>query len=248
MSLFRSGRIGLAVFLAAAVLSWRGLQAAQTAPDARVKPGAIIEVPFPDLPETLARQPSKMLISIPQDYDPKKKAPLCLWLNGSEGSPGIDRRGPGDKRFVVVSFPLYKIGVPRDKGGAEHALDQADATKIWPIYKVMLAELEKMVPNIHPELRYAAGYSNGAHCISILINHTKEFTDYFRDFDLLEGGVYLNDFKNIKGRAMQIIYGDQSQQKNRLLRLADQVKSAGLEMDLVKVEGTGHQLDGDYVP
>jgi hypothetical protein len=219
---------------------------ADSVPDARVKPGALIEVPFPDLPETLAKQPSKMLISIPQDYDAKKKVPLCLWLNGSEGPPGIDRRGTGDNRFVVVSFPLYKIDVAKNNTGAELILDQNDMTKTWPIYKVMLAEVEKIVPNIHPELRYAGGYSNGAHCISMLINHTKEFTDYFRDFDLLEGGVFLDNFKELKGRSMQIIYGDQSQQKSQLIRLADKAKSSGVTVDLIKVENTGHELKGDY--
>src|SRR5262245_32810714 len=113
-----------------------GLVVQDPAPDPRVKPGEGFILPFPGLPQTLGKRPSELHVRFPRKYDPKKKFPMLLWINGGNGDPGVNPI-VGEDGWILVSLPLYKVNP-----ASTPAVMNEDAALIWSCYRTMLAELE----------------------------------------------------------------------------------------------------------
>jgi hypothetical protein len=210
--------------------------------DPRVKPGARFVVPFPSLPKTLASANSELHVYIPTKYDPRKKHPLFVWLNGGVGNPGCNAGPVGNEHFVVASMPLYKV---KEKG-AVPVLDE-DAELVWSCYKVMLAELERIVPNLHPENRVIGGFSNGANTTAALLNRSKEFPQRFKGYLLWEGGNFLSDVNNLGSDALFVVYGEKSLGKQGR-PIVDAANQAGADADFLEMKGVGHASPPEFHP
>ena len=208
-----------------------------------IKPGQTLVLPFPGLPQTLGGKPSELHVFIPRKYDPSKKHPLFVWLNGGPGNPGINSGPVGEDHWVVASMPLYKVNPAQGL-----LLLNEDAGLIWSCFRTMLAELERMVPNVHPEARVVAGFSNGANCQAVLLNRVKEFREAFRGFILWDGGNMLDNYKALAGKSLFALYGEKSLGKTYGAPLVASAVKAGADADFVEMKGVGHDAPPSYHP
>ncbi|MBI4230491.1 MAG: hypothetical protein HY608_06615 [Planctomycetes bacterium] len=217
--------------------------------DPRVRAGNRFVVDYPGLPSTLARQPSAMHVSIPTNYDPNRQHPLLLWLNTGEGQPGLgDARGiTGGTDFVCVSLPLYRTPEGMAKPGISGILlEETDLPLIWTQYRIMLGDLERMIPNLHPTMRVVGGGSNGAHAAGGLISGTEgEFCRRFHHALFWEGGYLLSDARPMAGGCMMFCWGANSQ-KARMSVQAKQAADAGVDVETIEMPGVGHDFPLEY--
>jgi len=179
-------------------------------------------------------------VFIPRKYDPAKKHPLFLWLNGNDGPPGINTGPVGEDSFVVASLPLYKINPAEGL-----LLKNEDARYIWSCWKPMLAELERIVPNLNPDMRVVGGFSNGANCQAVLLNKVKEFADDFKGFLLWEGGNMLDNFKVLQGHSLFVLYGEKSLGKYGA-PIAASASKAGADAEFFEMKGVGHDAPASF--
>src|SRR5512140_3462006 len=178
-----------------------GAFAAELAP--RLVPGTTLTNIFPDMPQTFfAMQqkkdvPAQLTVYLPTNYNPAKKCPLLIWLNGGDGGDGttlgVARGVTQGRDFICVSVPLFKASlapVSGPKGPRPgFVINAADGKVMWPHFKTMLDKLEKMVPNIDPAHRVLGGFSNGAHAAGGLIDCSNgEAAKWFSAFFFVEGG------------------------------------------------------------
>jgi hypothetical protein len=217
-------------------------QVQEATPDPRVKPGQSFVIPFPGLPQTLAKKPSELHVFIPRKYDPARKHPLFLWLNGNDGPPGINTGPVGEESFVVASLPLYKVNPSEGL-----LLKNEDARYIWSCWKPMLAELERIVPNLNSDIRVVGGFSNGANCQAVLLNKVKEFADGFKGFLLWEGGNMLDNFKVLQGHSLFVLYGEKSLGKYGA-PIAASASKAGADAEFFEMKGVGHDAPASFNP
>ena len=138
------------------------------------------------------------------NYDPGRKHPLLVFLNGGDGgtgsNPGVARSISAEKDFVCISVPLFKKTDPKSPGG-DYVMRDPDARYMWPFFRVMLAKLEELVPNIDPAHRVLGGFSNGAHAVQGLIDGSDgEIARRFSAFFFVEGGGRLQHYELLKGK------------------------------------------------
>lgn len=213
------------------------------APDPRVRPGASFTLTFEELGPTWNKgEVSKMEISIPTDYVPKRRFPLLAWFGGGSGTHHTWRPKAitGGKRFICVGLPYryYGEGI---KGGWEHTP--------WSYYKTMLDELERIVPNIHPELRICGGFSSGGAAVAKQIGRSEgEFQKYFYAFIPGGAGRAMGGMGTIKGRPMLVFCGDQDSRFTDLRRLYGSAKRSGVDAEFMVFEGHGHGMPEEYFP
>ncbi len=219
------------------------------APDPRVQAGNEFIVDYPDLPSTLNREPSAMRVFIPKDYDPTRQHPLLLWLNVAQGPPHLAtaRAITEDMGFVCVSLPLYRTPEGMAKPGIPGIhLEESDTPLIWTQYQIMLDDLERMVPNLHPTMRVVGGGSNGAHAAGFLISKTNgEFCRQFHHAILWEGGYTLSDARPMAGGSLMVCWGSESL-KGQLPPIAQLARSAGVDVETIEMPGVGHDFPAEY--
>lgn len=156
--------------------------AAEQAP--KLVPGSTLAVTFLDTPQTFfamqqkANVPAQMTVCLSTNYDPAKKCPLLIWLNGGDGGDGttlgVARGLTQGRDFICVSVPLCKAGLAPVTGPEGprpgFVINAADGKVMWPHFRTMLDKLEKLVPNIDPAHRVLGRFSNGAHATTALID------------------------------------------------------------------------------
>ncbi len=228
-------------------------------PDPRVKSGATIRLEFPDMAETLSKSKPVLLVRIPDNYDPKRRYPLFLWVNGAGGDPGVNTALVNPEDYICISMPLFP------KPGAHLAnpifMVHADLEVLWPSWKTMLEKLETVVPNIRKRAGVAAGFSNGGHSIGIVLSHeesAKEFQRYFRTFVFAEGGSTLLTAKYLSNRALLIFAGETAWAAipnnngngggTSCYALMDDLCRNKVDAKLIIMKGCGHAFPPEYIP
>ena len=221
-------------------------------PVAKLIPGSTFAIQFPDLPPTFhaafqqTNVPAQMTVFLPTNFDPARKFPLLIFLNGGDGgvggNPGVARSLCEGRDFVCVSVPLFKAPdfqltepyIPR----AGFIMDAEDGRQMWPCFKTMLAKLEEVVPNIDPAHRILGGFSNGAHATAGLIDESDgEITRRFSAFLFVEGGGRLQHYELLKGKPFLMVSSN-AKSRPRAQQICDAAKAAGAKATLV-VEDVG---------
>jgi hypothetical protein len=120
-------RIALGWLVAAG--SAAGALAAEPGP--KLAAGGTITIAFPEMPPTFYAVfeqkdvKAQMTVFLPVNYDPGRKHPLLVFLNGGDGgpggNPGVARALCEGKDFVCVSVPLFKAPGSPDAPGAPGA-------------------------------------------------------------------------------------------------------------------------------
>jgi len=223
----------------------RGAPALALAP--ALAPGGTLSIAFPEMPPTFYAVYNKkdvkaqMTVWLPRNYDPGRKHPLLVFLNGWDGgpggNPGVARSLSEGQDFVCVSVPLFKATDPKAPGG-EIIMRDADATYMWPFLKTMLAKLDELVPNIDPGHRVLGGFSNGAHAAAGLIDKSEgEIARRFCAFLFVEGGGRLQHYDLLKGRPFLMVSSN-AKSRPRAQQICDAAKAAGAKATLI-VEDVG---------
>ena len=230
-------------------------------PDPRVKPGATISLEFPDMAETLSKSKPVLLVRIPDNYDPKRRYPLFLWENGAGGDPGMYTVLVNTEDYICISMPLFpKPGTHLNSGQNPLFMLHADLEVLWPSWKTMLEKLETVVPNIRKKAGVAAGFSNGAHSLGIVLSHEESargFQRYFRTFVFAEGGFTLLTGKYLSDRALLIFAGETSWGaqsytngnggSSSCYAMVDDLCRNKVDAKLIVMKGCGHAFPPEYI-
>jgi predicted peptidase len=166
-----------------------------------------------DLWNTKTTEPA-MTVFLPRNYDPQRKFPLLIFLNGWDGgeatNPGVARALSEEQDFVCVAMPLFKESLDPSAPANTRAIiiQDADGRFAWPLYKTMLARLDALVPNIDPAHRVLGGFSNGAHMTGALLNQSDgEVARFFSAFFLVDGGGGFRSFDLLKDKPLLMVCG-----------------------------------------
>ena len=209
-------------------------------------PGRWFTITFPEMPPTLFNlmtkrtDPVQMTVFLPRNYDPQRKHPLFIFLNGSDGgnasNPGLARTLSEEQDFICVAVPLFKINLdpnsPVNKPPVM-IVRGADGKYGWPFIRTMLAKLEEVVPNIDPDHRILGGFSNGAHATAALIDGSDgEVTRMFSAFIFGEGGGGLEHYELLKGKLLLMISSN-AKSLPRATEITETAKAAGALTTLI---------------
>jgi predicted peptidase len=215
-------------------------------PPTKLAPGSTLTVQFPEMPPTFYAvfqkkdTKAQMTIFLPTNYDPGKKFPLLVFLNGGDGgaggNPGVARALCQEKDFVCVCVPLFKGSDPKGPGG--FIMCAEDGRYMWPFFKTMLTKLDEVVPNIDPAHRVLGGFSNGAHATAGLLDESGgEIARRFCAFLFVEGGGKLQHYDLLKDKPFLMLSSNAKSQP-RAQQICAAAKAAGAKATLV-VEDVG---------
>ncbi len=231
-----------------------GAFAAEQAP--KLVPGSTLTVTFSDMPQTFfAMQqkknvPAQMTVYLPTNYNPAKKFPLLIWLNGGDGGDGttlgVARGVTQGRDFICLNAPLFKASlapVSGPKGPRPgFVINASDGKVMWPHFKTMLDRLEKLVPNIDPAHRVLGGFSNGAHAAAALIDSSDgEITRFFSAFVVVEGAGKLEHYELLKGKPFLMVSSN-AKSKPRAEQIVEAAKAAGAKAELLVEDVEQHDF------
>jgi len=155
-----------------------------------------------------------MTVFLPRNYDPQRKHPLLIFLNGWDGgnasNPTIARALSEEQDFVCVALPLFKARLDASvtPDTRRILIQDDDGRYAWPHYRVMLQKLDELVPNLDPAHRILGGSSNGAHTVAGLINESDgEVARLFSAYFLVDGGGGLRRFDLLKDKPLLMVCG-----------------------------------------
>lgn len=231
------------------------------APVPQLVPGAKFTVKFPEMPPTLYDLWNKqsiapaMTVFLPRNYDPQRKHPLLLFLNGGDGgdaaNPGVARALSEEQDFICVILPLFKESIDPNAPANTPPLiiiRDADGKYAWSLYRTMLAKLDEMVPNIDPAHRILGGFSNGAHMTGELIDQSDgEVARLFSAFFMVEGGGRTQRYDLIKGKPLMLLIG-RSLDLPRFQEIGNAAKTAGVKLTVHEMPGVGHAFPASEYP
>ena len=227
----------------------------------QLKPGSLFTVKFPEMPPSLCdlenKQPADVAMSVflPQNYDPQRKHPLLIFLNGGDGgkatNPGVARALTQEQDFICVTLPLFKKSLnPADPANVAPLIivREPDGRYMWPLYKTMLAKLDALVPNIDPAHRIIGGFSNGAHATAALLDGSDgEVARRFSAFLCVEGGGKLQHYELLKDKPFLMVSSNAKSQP-RAQQICDAAKAAGAKATLVFVDVGKHDFPVSSYP
>lgn len=232
------------------VQSWQtpgapaGGVAAKVAPatDARLKPGATVTLAFPDLPKDHNGETAACNVRIPESFDPAKPVPLLVWIGGGKGSnqPGGGFPLVDKSQYVIAGLPY-----PDTAPSPNKAMGEGKMELILDYQQTMLAELIKLLPNLDPQVKVVAGFSNGAHTIgSAVASGRKEYTEFFNAFVVIEGGAQTNSAKKkLRDKYGYFAWGNTGNGSKEYMRAMMQAaKDARLEITEHEMEGIAHEF------
>jgi predicted esterase len=234
-----------------------GAQPAVT-PQPELRPGRTFAIQFPELPPTFEElvdakgiQP-QMTVFLPRNYDPARKHPLLIFLNGGAGgrggNPGVARGLTGEMDFICLSLPLFHKLAP-GSAGYDFLIRDTDGKYMWPLHKRMLAELERIVPNIDPGRRIIGGFSNGAHATQAMIEQSDgEAARMFSAFLFVNGGGRMGRYDLIKNKPLLIAYGGAALRPQRLAEIVAAAQAGGVELTTYEMKDIGHAFPESEYP
>lgn len=223
-----------------------GYAAPATDAPPRLVAGGWFTITFPQMPPTLfalctkRTDPAQMTVFLPRNYDPQRKHPLLILLNGSDGgnasNPGMARTLSEEQDFICVALPLFKVSLDPNAPDNKPPLiivRAGDGRYAWPFYKTMLAKLDELVPNIDPAHRILGGFSNGAHATAALLDGSDgEVARLFSAFMFVEGGGQLQHYELLKGKPFLMVSSN-SKSLPRAREITETAKAAGAQTTLV---------------
>ncbi|HSJ03556.1 MAG TPA: SHD1 domain-containing protein [Verrucomicrobium sp.] len=212
------------------------------ATDPRLKPGATVELTFPSLPKDHNGDPAACNVRIPETFDPTKPVPLLVWITGGKGSNKPDGGfSLVDKtKYVIAGLPYPDTAPSPNKAMGEGKIDV-----ILDYQQIMLAELVKLLPNLDPQVRIVAGFSNGAHTIGSGISEgRKEFIELFNAFVVIEGGAQTNSSKRkLRDKYGYFAWGNTGNGSKTYMKLMmAAAKDARLEVTEHEMDGVAHEF------
>lgn len=204
--------------------------------------GTVLTLSFPELGPMHHGLLSACEVSVPKAFDPARPVPLLVWFGGGNGSHRVE--GAHDvvdfDRFVVVALPYPEGRGPRV------AAEELRVHEHWDYHRVMLARVDKLLPNLDPRLRIAAGTSNGAHYLGYgLDQQWPGFGEAFTAFVLHEGGAAPlgSAIPGAKGRRLLVAWGTRSESLSWREWFNDRISVVGADLALTPIPGAGHGLD-----
>ncbi len=221
------------------------------------QPGRTQVFEFPELPKTLAGDIASMRVRVPNTYDPARKYPVFVWINGGTGGRGGPRTDLVDpEKYLCTGLPLFKRAAKRKTTGVESLhVDYDDAEILWNAWSVMLGRLEKEFPNIAFGKGVAAGFSNGAHAVGVLLTKKpKEMRRWFGAFVFVEGGYMLKSRSPVRDCPVLVLAGEKSWAQKEMGFDSSPAMDARdfarrLKADLIVMSGVGHAFPaGEYAP
>jgi dienelactone hydrolase len=217
--------------------------------------GKTFSIKFPEMPPTFYAQATKdgktpmMTVFLPSNYDPQRKHPVLIFLEGQYGGaadgPGRARDLSASKDFICVALPLFKASMQ------SYLIGDDDCKLMWSPYKKMLAKLTETVPNVDPANRIIGGFSNGANAVGGLIDNSDgEAARYFSAFFLAEGGMHMTRYDLIKGKPLLILHGDQDPDVvlAKYRKHGEDAASAGVKVTMRLMKGVGHGFGPSEYP
>jgi predicted peptidase len=241
------------VLLAASLLMYSGL-AAEPAP--KLTPGSTFTITFSEMPPTFYDRytqkdvKARMTVFLPRNYDPGRKHPLLIFLNGGDGgtgsNPGVARALTEEKDFVCASVPLFKASDPKAPRG--YVMQDPDARYMWPFFRTMLAKLDSLVPNIDPAHQILGGFSNGAHATAGLIDESDgEIARRFSAFLCVEGGGRMKHFDLLKGKPFLMVSSN-AKSRPRAQQIYEAAKADGARAAFICEDVGKHDFPASAYP
>ena len=207
-----------------------------------IAPGASLKFDFPELTVDRYGAMAACHLTLPADYDAKKKYPLVVWLGGGEGgnTPNKSFLPAGD--FIIVGLPY-----PKGANNPGQANMVGDYAKVWTYHRTMLDEIAQLIPNIDKSHSIIAGFSNGGHAIDgmLRLSGKPKLTDYFGTFIFADGGgtVYSSkgNLPNLKDKFAYACWGgEKGSNKPNTSQLPKALKAKGATVVGSEMAGVGH--------
>lgn len=200
-----------------------------------LKPGQVFHLDFPDLGASEHSENTRAGIYLPTDYTPDRRFPLLVWFGGGPGgdNPGIAKEITNGSGFICVALPYRKGLVWKSP---------------WSSYHTMLREIERVVPNIHPQQRACSGFSSGGAAICYSLSEKDPgFVAYFRAIMPGGAGWVMGDLPSLKGKLVYAYIGAQDSRASGFDGIAPAAKAAGADVTYNKY-AAGHELPKEQMP
>jgi hypothetical protein len=205
-------------------------------------PGETIVLEFPELAEDRQGGKAVCKVRLPDNYDAAKPMPLLLWL-----SPGAGSHDPhGGLSLVDTStWAVAAMPFPKNAEPPNIAFGKKQMPIIRDYHMAMLKKLIEAVPNVDPMLRFAAGHSNGAHCVATyMADGEREFINYFRGFIIVEGGcLTFKAKKKLRNSYAYVAWGDsEGNNEGFMAGIKATIEDAKLKATTRVMAGVGHDF------
>jgi hypothetical protein len=203
-------------------------------------PGETITLEFPDLPKDKQDNVAACKIRLPTQYDPTKPMPLLLWFTPGQGSN--DPKG-GLPLVDGATWAVAAMPYPTTATLPQYAVGDGKMNIIRSYHLTMLKKLIESLPNVDPKLRFAGGFSNGAHCVgTYLADGEKEFIEYFHGFVIIEGGCTRQDAKkSLRSSYAYLAWGDSpGNTEGYMTGMKSAAKDGHLKVTSRAMKGVGH--------
>ena len=217
---------------------------------ALVAPGASLKFDFPELTVDRYGAMAACHLTLPVDYDAKKKYPLVVWLGGGEGGNTPNKSFLPEGDFIIVGLPY-----PKGANNPGQANMVGDYAKVWTYHHFMLDEIAKLIPNIDKAHSIIAGFSNGGHAIDgmLRLSGKPKLTDYFGVFIFADGGgtVYSSkgSLPDLKGKFAYACWGgEKGSNKPNTSQLPKALKAKGATVVGSEMAGVGHSFGESEKP
>ncbi len=223
-------------------------------PPSDLKPGALIEIQFPELTVDTFGKPAACHLVLPAHYDPAKPYGLAVWLAGGGGNNKPDSSIYPPDEFIGVGLPYPKGASSYTKPSIFSIFWMADllasyqkkASDVWEYQRPMIDEVLKRIPNVQKSRNLIGGFSNGAHTIDLLLRikgaEGTNLADYFSIFVVADGGGWAqqNPYPPLKGKFAYVCWGQNSSNASHTKTVVKFFQDAGATTSTSEIAGAGH--------
>jgi predicted peptidase len=224
-------------------------------------PGKTHTMEFPELPApfyTLVRDtviPARMSVYLPENFSTDRTFPLFLWFSGGHGGTGANLKLPKtiteNQDYISANFTLFKETFEPMKPDSSNSIwrwlvRDWDHEIIWTAYSVMLKELHERIPNIDRNNSVVGGFSNGAHTTVALLNGKNDIRQYFRRFIIADGGIFLQNRKELQGISLIIFNAENNDNTTPLKYIFRDLRICDIDVSYVLMDNADHSFHPEY--